>query len=154
MLSTMLKSVKIKTVFLTMCFLDYLNCLFLLYFNFVLCFIVNNLMFCLYFCRWPIHRLQEHRVKASHVISDNKCICIKKEFGKILFKTLSYLFIFNLVGVYKCLVFIDLLYLFPITLFWPKFNLTMYCKFTYFFFIMLKFIILVILTLIMFMYGS
>lgn len=31
---------------------------------------------------WPIHKLQEHKIKASHVISENKCITIKKEFEK------------------------------------------------------------------------
>ncbi|KFM73117.1 hypothetical protein X975_21094, partial [Stegodyphus mimosarum] len=31
---------------------------------------------------WPIFKLQEHKLKASHVITENNCICIKKEFEK------------------------------------------------------------------------
>lgn len=32
--------------------------------------------------RWPINKLQETKLKANHVIKDNKSICIRKEFEK------------------------------------------------------------------------
>ncbi|GBL99985.1 hypothetical protein AVEN_19457-1 [Araneus ventricosus] len=31
---------------------------------------------------WPIVKMQEHKINTSHVIRDNNCICIKKEFEK------------------------------------------------------------------------